>query len=398
MPDQTKNTLNSDQRTISLIAIYAAVFAWGMSFAGLMPLMALTLENNGESTLSIGIIGAITPIGVIVAAPFVPAITHRLGTALTIFLSSILSVVTVVLLPVLDSYNSWLVLRFVSGLFGAASWIITESWLNAIAPEHLRSRITAIYGAVMAASFAAGPFILTIVGIEGSWPYIYCALAMVVSIIPLVMIWKMAPALDLAKGIKMSGIIFAMPSLLAAALVCGMVDMSLFSFLPIWGLRVGYEQDLSILLLSIFVLGNVVLQLPIGWIADRTNRRMVLIVCGVVATIGPVAVTVLAGNLFAMSAMLFVWGGCVWALYTVSLAMLGQRFQGGGLTAASAAFVIAYEIANVIGPPTAGYAIEVWEPHGLMVFMCASALLFTLMISARGLLRARKSQEAARAS
>jgi MFS family permease len=398
MSDTPENSLTNRQRTFSLVAIYSAVFAWGISFAGLMPLMALTLENNGESTVSIGIMGAVTPIGVILAAPFVPVITHRLGTALTIFLSTVLSVFTVALLPVFDSYGSWIVLRFVSGLVGAASWIITEAWLNAIALEHTRSRITAFYGAVMAASFAAGPFILTIIGIEGYWPFIYCAIAMVVSTVPLVLIWKLAPMLNLAAGTKISGILVAMPSLLAAALVCGMVDMSLFSFLPIWGLRLGYEQDISILLLSVFVLGNVVLQLPIAWVADRTNRRVVLIGCGVICILGPAAVTVLAGDLVAMCIVLFLWGGCAWALYTVSLAILGQRFQGGGLTAACAAFVVAYEIANIIGPPTAGYAIQLWEPHGLMVFMGIMAALFTVLISARGLFRSRKDQPSARAS
>ena len=139
------------------------------------------------------------------------------------------------------------------------------------------------------------------------------------------------------------------------------------------------------------MLGNVVLQFPIGWIADRTNRRMVLLVCGIIGIIGPVLVTALVGNLYAMMTVLFLWGGCAWALYTVSLAMLGQRFKGGELTAASAVFVIAYEIANVIGPPTAGFAIELWEPHGLMVFMGLSAAAFVILISVRGLMKRFRS-------
>ena len=387
------NTLTGKQTVLSLTAIYTTVFTWGISFAGLIPLMALTLENNGESTVRIGIMGAITPIGVILAAPYVPAIVQRLGTSKAIFVTNVLAMITVALLPVFDSYGGWLALRFASGLAGAVPWIVTESWLNAIAPEEKRSRVTALYGAVMAASFATGPFILTVIGIDGVMPYVYCAGAMAISIVPLILIWNLAPTLSLSKGLKLSGFMRTMPTLLAAALVCGMVDMSLFSFLPIWGLRVGFTEDLSLLLLSIFVLGNVVLQLPIGWIADHTNKRMVLLVCGVVAVIGPIFVTVLSGNLLAMGAVLFLWGGCAWALYTVSLAMLGQRFQGSGLTAASAVFVIAYEIANVVGPPAAGYAIELWEPHGLMVFMGLSALAFVILLCVRGIVRVRHSQE-----
>ncbi|MBT3558574.1 MAG: MFS transporter [Rhodospirillales bacterium] len=394
----TGSTLTSRQRTISLVAIYAAVFTWGISYAGLMPLMALTLEGNGYSTLSIGIIGAVTPIGVILVAPFVPFIVSRLGTLNTIFLSSVGSLVMVALLPIFNTYNEWLALRFVAGVFGGMSWIISESWLNSIASEKMRNRITAMYGAVMATSFAVGPFMLTMIGVGDFWPYMVFAILIAFSLIPFALIGKMAPVLNLANDMKISGILIAMPSLLAAALVCGMVDMSMFSFLPIWGLRMGYEQEISIQLLSVFVLGNVVLQLPIAWLAEKTNGRLVLVLCGIVGIFGPIGVTLMADNLYAMGAVLFVWGGCIWALYTVSLAMLGERFKGGSLTAACAAFVVAYEISNIVGPPAAGYAIELWEPHGLMALMSASALLFTVLISARGIYRTLKNQASARRS
>ncbi len=380
-------SLTTQQRLLSLLAINTSVFTWGISFAGLLPLLALKLETAGHSYVEIGILAAVTPIGVIIAAPYAPRLVQGLGTSMAIFLTNALSVFCVALLPIFDSYESWLVLRFISGIMGAVPWIVTESWINAIAPEDNRTRVTALYGATMAASFATGPFILTLIGTEGYMPFVYCTLAMMISIVPLVMIWKLAPRLNFAKETKWSGLVWTMPSLLAAALMCGLVDMSFFSLLPIWGLGLGFDKDFSVRLLSIFVMGNVVLQFPIGWIADRTNRRLILLCCGIAGIIGPFLVTALTGNLMAMCIVMFFWGGCAWALYTVSLAMLGERFQGNNLTAANAVFVIAYEIANIVGPPTAGVVMEIWVPHGLMGFAAVCAVAFVILICLRGIRR-----------
>jgi len=65
------NNLDSRQRLSSYVALYASIITWGMSFAGLVPLMALVMEGRGTNPVLIGLVAAANPIGVIVAAPFV---------------------------------------------------------------------------------------------------------------------------------------------------------------------------------------------------------------------------------------------------------------------------------------------------------------------------------------
>lgn len=393
MGESMNKTLTDRQRVLSLCGIYASIFAWGVSFAGLMPLMSLTLEARGYDTLMIGLLGAITPVGVILTAPMASGFIQKMGTAPAIFLASAGVMITVALLPVYDSYESWLGLRFLSGVCGAIPWIGTETWLNSIATEKSRGRITALYGAIMAISFAIGPLILSLLGTQGNMPYIVYTALLFISLIPLILIWRMAPVLHHVKGIKFSSFVWAIPSILAAVMVCGMVDMSFFSFLPIWGLRIGFGEDTAVLLLSIFVIGNVVLQLPIGWLADKTDRYMVLIGCGLVGAISPILIILAAESTWSIAVILFFWGGCAWALYTVSLAILGERYQGGALTAASAVFIVAYEIANIAGPPLAGISMEIWEPHGLMVFMSVFSLIFCIVTITRQIIKRRKAED-----
>lgn len=395
MSEAALNDLSPRQRIGSYVALYVSIIAWGMSFAGLVPLMSLVMEGRGINPILIGLVAAATPIGVIIAAPFVAPVVRRFGTADSMILASIGAIITVGLLPAFDSVTGWIILRFLNGLCGAVPWVVTETWVNAIAVERTRGRITALYGGFMALGFAFGPVLLTAVGMDGAFPFLCFAALMSISLIPIYVVRRLAPILHLPHGIKMRGFFLAVPTIMGAGFMCGMTDTSLFSFLPIWGKNAGVDDQTAIHLLSIFVIGNVFMTLPLGWLADHTNKRMVLIGCGVMCVIGPFGVTALvttmAGSLWAIGVLLFFWGGCAWALYTVGLAMLGERFQGGTLAASNAAFVVAYEIANIVGPPAAGFALDTWENHGFMVFMGSAAAIYTFLAIARGLIRRRQS-------
>ena len=41
-------------------------------------------------------------------------------------------------------------------------------------------------------------------------------------------------------------------------------------------------------------------------------------------------------------------------LYTLSLALIGERFRGADLTQANTAFVMTFQLGTIVGPPYAG--------------------------------------------
>jgi len=55
--------------------------------------------------------------------------------------------------------------------------------------------------------------------------------------------------------------------------------------------------------------------------------------------------------------------------------------------AANAAYVMTFEIANAIGPPVAGAAMALWNPHGMMALLFAVAAVFALVTLLRGVRR-----------
>jgi MFS family permease len=367
------------QRRLILGGLFASVFTFGTAFGGLVPWMALVLQARGIDSIWIGLVAAANSIGVACAAPFVARIVRRYGTAPCMLASALITLLSMILLPVYTSVPAWFLLRLVGGMASATPWIVSETWINLVAGEQHRNRVFAMYGAVIAIGFATGPVILTLVGTDGL-AAISCFIGLsIASSIPIVLLRRFMPPLDDEPDHNVLGVFRAVPALLAAAFLSGALDAALFSFLPLWGLQTGLDRQYSLTLLSIFIAGNILLQFPLGWLADKTGPRPVMLGCAVLCLLGPVAIILCTGQPVLLAVMFFFWGGSVWGAYTVALAAMGRYFTGSALAVANAAFVMTYTLANVVGPPLAGFAFDTWQPNGLMIVSLAVAVIYALI-------------------
>jgi len=366
-----------------LIALLATVVVFGISFAGILPWVALVLEKRGTDPVMIGIVSAMTPVGTMLMAPFSGRIMRLLGTADAILIGSLVAIASTALLPVFDSTAGWLILRLISGLGGAVPWVATETWINVLAEDRNRGRVVSVYGASLSLGFATGPLVLIWVGVEGPAAIIMFTLLALVALLPILVIRRCTVYLD--TGARRGGvsILAAMPTVFAAVFVAGMVDTAFFAFLPIWAVRLGIDQALALSLLSIFIAGNIALQIPVGWLADKIGTRRVMALCGSLSVAGPVAAMVWSGSPVLLGAVLFTWGGAVWALYTLAMIDIGHRCRGAVLATASGVLVVVFTVSDILGPPLAGVAMEIWNPHGLMIVAGVSAALFLVLLAIR---------------
>ena len=379
--------LSRAERWSVLGANYLSAIAVGLAIGGFIPLVALALEKRGIEPWIIGANASSAALGIIAVAPFVPAIMARLGVARSMIGGIVIGTGCMVAFPFVEAVWGWFVLRFVGAAGVAIHWVLSETWMNAVATENGRGRALAVYVTLMAGGFAMGPALIGMVGTDGYLPFMIFALALAVSAFPLVFVRH------LGRGLTVGGVgspfllARAAPTVLAAAITTGLYDAAIMPFLPIWGLRLGFEVATAVGLLTWFLLGNAILQLPIGWLADRFDRRGVLLLCGAVGIAGPLMVPFFVGGPVLLGVFLVVWGGFAFGPYTVGLTMIGERFRGGELAAANAAFVMCFEIATLSGPPLAGVAMDIWEPHGLMGLLTIVAILFAAFVVYRGVRR-----------
>ena len=372
-------------RMAVLVANYLSSFAIGLAIGGIIPFLSLVMERRGVGEVMIGANTAAASLGIIVVAPFVPAIVRRVGLATSVIAGIVISVVAFLAMGVFESLAAWFLLRPIVAGGTAIQWIVSETWMNAVSTRQDRGRIMAVYVTAVAAGFAIGPAILTVTGTEGWTPFLVFAGGIALSAIPLALVARRAPSLQTGAFGTPLFLARAAPTIFAAIIATGLYAGACFAFLPIYGLRSGLREVDAVFLLTAFLAGNLIFQIPVGWLADRCNHRMMLLICAAVAMIAPFLVPVVLGTVVPLIVVMSLWGGAIFAFYTIGITMLGERFHGGELAAANAAFVMTFELANLVGPPAAGFAITLWEPHGMMVFLVAVAAIFAMVTVLRGI-------------
>jgi len=369
------SSFTAGQRRLSLLVIYLSIFGAGVAWGALMPLMALRLARQGVDASMIGLNTAMSPLAILAVGPFLPRLIARLGTLASICYGLSAAAITVLLLPALPSLPAWFVLRFLGGAAASVEWVVSETWLNLVASERDRGRIMGLYATILALGFAIGPTLVGFVGIDGWMPFLLVVLAILLSASPLPFAGGLAPAMPAHQEVPLTRLVRAQPLVMACALLGGVVDLALFALLPVYGLRHGLDQAHVLIAVSVFAGGNVVLQIPIGWIADHLSRRAMLITCILATILGALLLPAAVGHGSWLYLLVFFLGGSTFAIYTLGLGLLGDGFPTGQLAAANVAFVMAYQVGSAGGPILAGTAMDIFGPEGLTGVVAAAALV-----------------------
>ncbi len=376
----TAVTLSDRDRYWSLAAIIAGGFGTGMGVGSVLPLLTLLMERAGASPLFIGLNAAMFPLAVLCFGAFVPRVARVLGTLPAIYLSIAVFASVIPLYWATDIWV-WFPLRFIAGCAGALYWIVSETWINLVATDRNRGRVTAIYATVLTAGFTLGPLIIGAVGIDGFAPFGIALGASLVVLLPMPFVRRLAPDLSKQAPMRLRRALSMAPLIMLAVVAGGCIDMAIIALLPIYGLQGGLDWRSATMLLSIFTAGHMVLQLPLGWIADHVDRFRLLICLMGLTLAGAILLPILSDTRWPLWILLFFWGGMVFGLYTIALALLGERFPAGELAAANALFVMVYEAGSLAGPVLAGGAMDVMGRQGMPLVAGLVAAIFLMAIA-----------------
>ncbi len=166
------------------------------------------------------------------------------------------------------------------------------------------------------------------------------------------------------------------PATLLAVVVLALFDSVNDSFLPLYGLRSGLDERAAVTVLTMVLAGATVVQVPIGWLADRVDRRRMLIGIPIVSILAVMIFPVAIRSAWLMWPTALLYGCTIGSLWAVSLILVGERYRGADVAAANMARGVLYGLGASVGPALAGFAFELWTPHGVLVLIAIVALLF----------------------
>jgi MFS family permease len=377
--------MNSPQaaNTRNLIAACAAITVFGFAFGMTYPLLSLILESRGVSSDMIGINSAMMPIGILLFSSVIPFAAKRFGARNVAITAAIVTALVILSYKVFDTLAAWFLIRLVQGMTISTLFVLSEAWIVGSAGDQNRGKIVAIYASVLSGSFGAGPLLISFIGIEGWTPFVLGAAVVAIGAIPFIFIREEThaePEETHASGIL--GFAPRAPMLLAAVGTFAVFDAASLSLFPVYGIQNGLDLATSANILTALILGNVLLQFPIGWLCDKFPHRFVLAGCALITALALVFLPGVIDSELKWP-LLILMGTAGYGVYTVSLAALGNRFSGIDLVNGSASFALVWGFGALFGSVSGGWAMLGFGPHGLPISLALVYLLLALGVSWR---------------
>ncbi|HEX9488964.1 MAG TPA: MFS transporter [Stellaceae bacterium] len=364
------------ERRWNLAAAISSVTVFGMGIGLGGPLLSLVLEGRGvEATLN-GLNAASTFLGVILGPLLTPRGVGRFGIRRFLLGCLAIDIALFLLMKVVDSIGAWFLLRIALGIVGSSIFTTTEAWINLLADATGRGRILGLYIASLSAGFGIGPLLLSLTGTAGWTPFIAASLIVAVAAIPLLAAGDGTRDLGRAPAQSPLTVFVNEPILIFTVALFGLYEAAIMTLLPIWGVRIGLGEKLGAATVSAIYFGAIALQVPIGWLSDKIERRAVLQLCAAAGLAGAALLPLVAGTTPVLFAVLFLWGGFATAIYPVALAMAGERYRGAELVSVNAAIVMGYGLGALVGPVLGGAAMDACSLQGLPALL---ALLFAVL-------------------
>lgn len=371
------------ERTLQIMAAMAGVAVFGLSFGLLYPLMALNLSGRGYSASYIGLIAAMQPLGLVCCNVLLPSLVKRTGVSAVLKISIIANALVFAAYPLVTSLPMWFMLRFIHGALAAAIYVVSESIVIRLSAGDGSPRLMSIYTAVMQSTFGSGPLILLLTGVDGAGGFLTGAALTVVG--GVIMLAGGATKVNLAHegtGQPMLTVIWRLRFLLAGYAVFAFTDAAVADLLPIYGTMLTLTTAKAALLLSAFLFGSTLLQIPLSQLFARVSdgAQLPLNVAAVALSFLGVA---LAWDSLLIWPAVALAGALTSSVSTVSLTQLGKNLSGGDLISGTASINTAWGIICLIATPIVGFAMDQAGPVALPTTIAAFALLsFAIMLLA----------------
>jgi MFS family permease len=374
--------MNKLQIFLISCAVLVSTTGYGISF----PLLSIKLETAGVSSQMIGLNSTMPALGWLLLSWALPWLQARFSLTLLFSVCLLVPVAGILVFMASNSLALWFIARFLFGGFLGMFYRIVEYWLNAITDISNRGRFMGGYSVLFFLGLIVGSVVQPGLGSEGvmtAVPIVICLLvSAIIAVFAKISVPDIAPN-SIPKHPKIAMVYMVAPFGLVSIFAYGLFEDVPAYLLSVYALKVGFADDVAAYTLSAVALGGLLFPVPVGMLSDRLGRGLVLRLMILIALIGTLVIPFSLFSEAAFLATLFVWGGCAGCIYNLALSDIGDRHEAEGLVSANASFGLIYAGAAILGPIVNGFAMGLWEPHGLMVFcfvLFGGLLIFSLTL------------------
>lgn len=369
---------------VSLAAVLLAL-ALLLSGHGLMTILVpIRATQAGWGDTVIGLLGSLYYVGFVAGCVFGPHVILAAGHIRTFSAVLALCVASVLFMALFENPWAWLAARLVVGAAMACVFLVAESWINERADAASRGTVIAVYVSVIYISLTAGQFLLG-AGEAPTTPFILAAMLLAVAVVPVALTRSEQPAPIAIVRFEPGRLYRLSPVGVIGTGVNGMMMSVFYALAPTYALSRGIDGTALPLFTGASLLAGAAMQVPIGRLSDRVDRRLVLFgLCAVSAfACGALAIadreTIGFGGLLALAVL---FGAATMPGYAISAAHAFDYAEVDRYVQVSAGLLLVNGLGAAISPILAGLVMQTLGAGGafgtlgviMLAFLCFVAI------------------------
>ena len=366
---------------ISFLALFASVLLVQLGSGSLGPLDALSGAQAGFSPREIGFLGSAHFLGFFIGCWATPIMMGRIGHGRAFAAAASIGAIAALMHPVIVSPLAWSLCRIGTGFAVAGAYTVIESWLQAKVENANRGRVLSAYRFVDLIGSLGAQLLIAVLPAGHYISYNIVAMFCCLCMLPLTLSTSRPPTSHGAPRLRPIKTILTSPLGAAGIVTVGLTNSGFRMVGPIYGSENGLAPTQIAFFLAAAVLGGALAQPVVGWLADKYDRRWVLILLSVaaLAVCAGLAGGAGSGAITRIYASAFIFGFVAFPLYSVSAAHANDHAAPDFVVEMNASLLFLYGVGAILSPYLAAELIQQYGPGALFLYIGAAHLALILL-------------------
>lgn len=362
----------------TLRSLLPLFFAEGLLLAGggaIATILSISGSRAGFDPTMIGLIGTGYFAGYLVGCFVNPRLVKSVGHIRVFAAYSAVAGASTLLFVLFVEPWVWIAVRALAGFCFSGLFMVMEGWINGASTNQTRARIFSIFRMVDMTFVAAGQFLMPIVGLEGFAIYALISMVTCISVVPVALGDRSNPKPPEDMVLNLPAIWKISPLACGGCLFVGLTNTAFRLISPIYVSDIGFDLSHVATFISIAILASALMQFPLGWLSDRLDRRVAIMLASGGAIIAAITLAVAPPTMpWLLFVGSFLYGGLSLPLYPLLAAHANDRAQPGQYVVVAAGLSTFFSIGAIAGPLLASELYSLFSAPGLFGFLAVTQL------------------------
>ncbi|ENA0611977.1 MFS transporter [Enterobacter bugandensis] len=349
-----------------------------LAIAVLNTLVPLWLAHENLPTWQVGMVSSSFFTGNLLGTLLTGSLIKRVGFNRSYYLASLIFAVGCAGLGLMVGFWSWMVWRFIAGVGCAMIWVVVESALMCSGTSRNRGRLLAAYMMIYYVGTVLGQLMVSKLPTDLMSVLPWVTGMVLAAILPLLFTRIVSQSSEHQEATHVWPMLRLRQARLGVngCIISGIVLGSLYGLMPLYLNHQGVSDSGIGFWMAVMVSAGIVGQWPIGRLADRFGRLLVLRVQVFVVIMGCLAMLSNA----AMAPALFILGAAGFTLYPVAMAWACEKVEHHQLVAMNQALLLSYTIGSLLGPTFTSVLMQNYSDNLLFIMIASVSFIYLLML------------------